>query len=145
MEVALRSVTRVNVRALCELRLAPDQYELVAPAAFTIAEGHYEPGALLRAVYADGEPVGILLVETEGPVPFLVRFMITEDRQRSGIGRPAVDLLAQELREAGWTDLEVSFMPVAGGAEAFWRRCGCTDTGRRNYEGERIFTRRLDQ
>jgi diamine N-acetyltransferase len=59
MEVATRSVTRTNVRALCELRLGPDQHELVAPAAFTIAEGHYEPGALLRAIYADGEPVGV--------------------------------------------------------------------------------------
>jgi hypothetical protein len=28
---------------------------------------------------------------------------------------------------------------VADGAEGFWRSCGFQDTGRRNYEGERIF------
>jgi diamine N-acetyltransferase len=47
--VSLRPVTRENVRALCELRLADEQERLVAPAAFTVAEGHYEPGATLRA------------------------------------------------------------------------------------------------
>ena len=145
MEVALRSVTRGNVRPLCELRLAPAQNALAAPAAFTIAEGHYEPGALLRAIYADDEPVGVLLVETEQLTPHLVRFMITEGRQRGGVGRLAVGLLADELREADWTELEVSFVPIESGAEGFWRRCGFTDTGRRNNEGERIFTRRLDQ
>jgi diamine N-acetyltransferase len=62
--VSLRPVTRENVRAVCELELADHQARLVAPAAFTVAEGHYEPGALLRAVYAadtgrtlHGEPV----------------------------------------------------------------------------------------
>jgi diamine N-acetyltransferase len=95
------------------------------------------------AIYADDEPVGILLVETAGEAPYLVRFMITEERQRSGIGRPAVELLAEELRGAGSTELVVSFVPVEGGAEGFWRRCGFTDTGRQNSFGERIFTRRL--
>lgn len=144
MEVGLRPVTRHNVRALCDLQLGRDQHELVAPSAVTIAEAHYEPGALLRAIYGDDDPVGILFVETEGLVPYLVRFMITKQRQRTGIGRLAVELLAQELQEAGWSDLEVSFVPIEGGAEGFWRRCGFTDTGRQNSFGERIFTRRLE-
>ena len=59
--VALRPVTRENVRAVCELRLAGDQRHLVAPAAFTVAEGHYEPDALLRAIYRDEHPAGVLL------------------------------------------------------------------------------------
>jgi diamine N-acetyltransferase len=145
VEVALRPVTRSNVRALCELRLRSDQHELVAPAAFTIAESHYAPGTLLRAIYADEEPVGILWVLMAGRVPYLVRFMITAQRQRRGIGQPAVELLTEELREAGSTELEVSVVPVEGGAEGFWRRCGFTDTGRQNSFGERIFTRQLEQ
>lgn len=62
--VSLRPVTRENVRAVCELELADHQARLVAPASFTVAEGHYEPGALLRAVYAGDEPAGVLLVES---------------------------------------------------------------------------------
>ena len=136
--MSLRSVSRGDVRALCELRLADHQDRLVAPAAYTVAEGHYEPGALLRAIYAEDEPVGVLLVETEGELPHLVRFMVDASHQGRGVGRQAVERLADELRQAGWTSLETSFVPVAEGAEGFWRRCGFRDTGRRNGEGEPI-------
>ena len=143
MNVALRPVTRANVRAICDLQLAEGQEDLVAPAAFTVAEGHYEPGAVLNAIYADDEPVGVLLVETEGAVPYLVRFMITKDRQGDGIGQRAVELLIDNLSSAGWTELELSFVPRPGGAEGFWKRCGFTNTGRRTDEGEPVFKRQL--
>jgi diamine N-acetyltransferase len=32
---------------------------------YTVAEGHYEPGAVLRAIYRDGEPAGVLLAVVE--------------------------------------------------------------------------------
>ena len=140
--MTLRPVTRENVRAVCELDLAPHQERLVAPAAFTVAEGHYEPGAVLRAIYAGDEAAGVLLVETETGTPCLVRFMVDAARQRKGIGRRALELLAEELREQGWTTLETSFLPVADGAEGFWRRCGFTDTGR-TLHGEPVFARAL--
>ena len=86
--MSLRSVSRGDVRALCELRLADHQDRLVAPAAYTVAEGHYEPGALLRAIYAEDEPVGVLLVETEAELPHLVRFMVDASHQgRASAGR----------------------------------------------------------
>ena len=124
------------------LRLAPGQEHLVGPAAYTVAEGHYEPGALLRAIYRADEPVGVLLVEVDTGTPYLVRFMIDADHQGAGTGRRAVALLEQELRAAGFGVLETSFQPVDGGAEGFWRRCGFEDTGRRLH-GEPVFARRL--
>jgi diamine N-acetyltransferase len=130
------------VRAVCELELAPHQERLVAPAAFTVAEGNYEPGSLLRAICADDEPAGVLLVETESGTPYLVRFMVDAGRQRQGIGRQAVELLVDELRAQGWTTLETSFLPVEDGAEGFWRGCGFTATGR-TLHGEPVFARAL--
>lgn len=140
MAITLRAVTRANVRAVCELRLADAQRALVAPAAFTVAEGNYEPGALLRAIYDDERPAGVLLVETEALDPYLVRLMIDADRQHRGIGSAAVKLLADELREAGWRTLETSFVEAEHGAEGFWRRCGFVDTGRRTHVGEPIWS-----
>jgi diamine N-acetyltransferase len=140
--VSLRPVTRENVRAVCELELADHQARLVAPASFTVAEGRYEPGALLRAIYAGDEPAGVLLVEVESGTPYLVRFMVDAARQRQGIGRQAVELLVDELRDQGWTTLETSFLPVEHGAEGFWQRCGFTDTGR-TLHGEPVFARAL--
>jgi diamine N-acetyltransferase len=136
--VQLRPVSRENVRAVCGLRLGDGQDRLVAPAPYTVAEAHYEPGALLRAIYLDDEPVGVLLVEVETGTPYLVRFMVGFEHQRRGIGGRAVELLADELRAAGWDSLETTFVPVAGGAEAFWRRCGFEDTGR-TLHGEPVF------
>lgn len=142
MKVSLRPLSRSNVRAVCELRLADDQRHLVAPAAYTVAEGHYEPGAVLRAIYLDDEPVGVLLVEVESDTPYLVRFMVDAAHQRRGIGRQAVELLVGELRADGWGVLETSFVPVDEGAGGFWRRCAFEDTGRTRH-GEPLFVRAL--
>jgi diamine N-acetyltransferase len=142
MAVSLRAVSRENVRAVCELRLASGQEHLVAAAAFTVAEVQYEPGALLRAIYHDERPVGVLGVEVETGTPYLVRFMVDAAHQGRGVGRPAVELLTGELRADGWTQLETSFVPVPDGAEGFWRRCGFADSGRTRH-GEPVFVRAL--
>ena len=138
MAVSLQPITRETVRAVCDLELAPEQRHLVGPAAYTVAEGHYEPGAILRAIHEDGVPAGVLLVKVESGIPYLVRFMVDARRQGRGVGRRAVALLAEELRAAGWTELETTFVPVAGGAEGFWRRCGFEDTGR-TRNGEPVY------
>ena len=84
----------------------------------------------------------MLLVEVETGTPYLVRFMVDAARQRQGIGRQAVELIVEELRDQGWTTLETSFLPVEDGAEGFWRRCGFIDTGR-TLHGEPVFVRSL--
>lgn len=141
--VALEPVTRANVRAVCELQLADDQRDLVAPAAFTVAEAHYEPRPLLRAIVCDGVPVGVLLVDADREVPHVVRLMVDRDHQGRGVGRRAVEALVVELRAAGVKSLEVSFVPVPGGAEGFWRACGFGDAGR-VADGEPVFRRDLE-
>lgn len=140
--VSLESVTRANVRAVCELKLADHQRHLVAPPAYTVAEGNYEPEALLRAICVDGCPVGVLLVEVETGTPYLVRFMVAATHQARGVGRRAVELLLDELRAGGWQELETSFYPGDDGPGNFWRRCGFLDTGRERH-GEPLVARQL--
>jgi diamine N-acetyltransferase len=144
-DVSLRPITRDNVRAVCELELAPGQEDLVAPAAFTIAECHYEPSATLEAIYVDDTPAGILSVildPEDHDVPYLVRFMVDGPHQRQGIGRRALDLLYEELRGQGITELEVSWNPREGGAGDFWRGQGFAETGAVTY-GEPVGRRSL--
>ncbi len=142
MIVSLWPLSRANVRAVCDLRVTEDQRDLVGPAAYTVAEGHYEPDAVLRAIYLDDEPVGVLLAEVESGIPYLVRFLIDAAHQRCGVGRRAVELLAEDLRSDGWALLETSFVPVDNGVEGFWRRCGFRETGRVHH-GEPVFVRVL--
>jgi diamine N-acetyltransferase len=138
MAVELVPVTRENVVAVCRLEVREDQRRLVAPAAQTAAEAPcYGPAALLRAIAVDGRPVGVLWVQTDEPVPYLVRFMIDASEQGQGIGRRAVALLLDELRAAGHEELELSYVPVEGGAEGFWLGCGFEPTGR-EHAGEKV-------
>jgi diamine N-acetyltransferase len=131
MAVALVPVTRENVDSVCELAVHERQRRFVAPAAKTVAEAKcHEPGALLRAIAVDGRPVGVLWVQTDEPVPYLVRFMVDAAWQGRGIGRRAVTLLLDALRTAGHTELELSYVPGEGGAERFWLSCGFEPTGR---------------
>jgi len=131
MPVALVEVTRENVEAVCRLRVAPSQERLVAPAAHTVAEAKcYTPGAYLRAITVDDQPVGVVWVQTDEPVPYLVRFMVDADRQGDGIGRQAVALVLDELRAIGLEEVELSYVPVPDGPERFWLACGFQPTGR---------------
>jgi diamine N-acetyltransferase len=131
MPVSLVPITGDNVRSVCELDVHEHQRRLVAPAAYTIAEAKcHEPGAFLRAIAVDGEPVGVLWVQTDDDVPYLVRFMVDASAQGRGIGRRAVALLLEELRAAGHAELELSYVPTERGAEGFWLSCGFEPTGR---------------
>ena len=122
--VSLRPVTRANVRAGCELELAD------------------EPGAMLRAICLGERPVGVLLVAVETSTPYRVRFMVAAGHQRAGIGRRAVELLLDELRVAGWKELETSFHPGADGAAGFWVRRGFRESGR-ELHGDPVAVRAL--
>jgi diamine N-acetyltransferase len=130
--IELTPVTRENVRAACELRVADAQTSLIAPAAVTIAEAHYYQPSLLRAIARDGTVVGLAWVTMHEPgrTPFLVRFMVDAAHRASGVGGHAIALLEDELRTAAWTELKVSFVPVEPGARGFWERCGFAPTGR---------------
>jgi diamine N-acetyltransferase len=131
MTVTLDPISRENVTAVCGLAVHDHQRRLVAPAATTVAEALTSgPNAFLRAIVRDGTPVGVLWVQTDEPVPYLVRFMIDAGAQRQGIGRRALELLLEELRAAGITELELSYVPVEDGPEGFWLGRGFQPTGR---------------
>jgi diamine N-acetyltransferase len=141
--VALVAVTRENLDAVLDLVVAEHQQHQVAPAARTVAEAKFhEPGALLRAIAVDGQPVGLLWVQTDEPVPYLVRFMVDAGWQGRGIGREGVELLLDELRAAGHAELELSYVPGEQSAERFWLNCGFEPTGR-EHGGELIVRRDL--
>jgi diamine N-acetyltransferase len=56
--------------------------------------------------------------------------MVDASWQDRGIGRRALGLLLDELRTAGCTELELSYVPAEDGAERFWLGCGFDPTGR---------------
>jgi SAM-dependent methyltransferase len=138
--VSLREIDAENVRAVCDLELAPGQRTYVAPSAYTLAEAHLYPNAWVRAVYAGDEPVGVLalLADTEAPRYALVRLMIAAQHQHRGFGRAALELLVEHVRALpGAHELETSCVPGPASPIGFYRAFGFEETGRIE-EGETV-------
>ncbi len=129
--IALEPLTPDNVRAVCDLRVAPGQEHLVAPNAISIAEAYVYPQAWCRAVRADGRLVGFVMLwdspEELGHV--LWRLMVDASAQGRGIGRQVVALVAEHVRAQGVPELRVSVVDGAGGPEPFYRSLGFVRTG----------------
>ncbi len=136
--VELREVTGDDVRAICRLQVAPSQRGFVAPNAVSFAEALFEPKAWYRGIYADGRPVGFVMLSDDpdgadnGGVAqyYLWRLMIGDGFQGLGYGRRAVELLVEHVRaRPGATELLVSWVPGDGSPEGFYLGLGFEPTG----------------
>ena len=129
--VELEPLTPDDVRAVCELRLAPGQERFVAPNAVSIAEAYVHPQAWCRAVRADGRLAGFVMLwdSAEEPGHMLWRLMVDAAAQGRGIGRQVVALVAEHVRAQGATVLKVSAHDGDGTPAPFYLSLGFVPTG----------------
>ena len=136
MAVELREITKETVRAICNLDVADDQREFVAPNALSIAQAHFEPKQWMRAIYVDDKPVGFILTDedpTKGAY-YLWRFMVAAQHQRQGIGRRAMGLLIDRWRAIGAGSATLSIVEANGVALEFYESLGFRLTGEREHD-----------
>lgn len=131
--VYLREVTAETVRAICNLHVAKDQEQFVAPNAVSIAQAHFAKHAWFRAIYAGETPVGFVMVDmnTEEGSYFLWRFMIDEKYQKRGYGKTALQIVIDYVRKmpnAG--ELTLSYHEGEGCPQPFYQKLGFKNTGR---------------
>ena len=135
--VTLREITPETVNAILALSVADSQKRLVASNERSIAQAHFEESAWFRAVYADEEPVGFLMLhdETLRAEPreegYLVlwRMMIDERFQGMGFGEQAMHLVIDHARtRPGVTRLQTSWRQEEGNAGDFYRKLGFAPT-----------------
>jgi diamine N-acetyltransferase len=140
--VELREITSETVRAVCSLEVAEEQRGFVAPNALSIAEAHFTPHHWMRAIYADGDPVGFLLTyeDPEEDSFWVWRFMVDARRQQQGIGRQAMELLLDRWRSLGVTAAALSVIPANRKTIAFYQSLGFQLTG--EEEGRELVMRR---
>lgn len=132
MTITLREVTKETVRLVCNLKVRPDQEQFVAPNAVSIAQAYFEPKAWFRAIYADENPVGFVMLHDDPGEPeyFLWRFMIAGDYQGKGYGRRAMEQVIEYVRSRpGARELMTSYVPGEGSPGPFYHSLGFVDTG----------------
>ena len=131
-DVTLREITKETVWPVMTLEVAEDQGHLVAPNSMSIAEAYFEPKAWFRAIYADDEPVGFLMLfdDPDAPRYYLWRMMLAEGQQRKGYGTRALELLVEYVRtRPNATEIIVGAIPGKGSPQPFYERFGFVPTG----------------
>lgn len=135
--VTLREIAPENAEAIFALSVADSQKHLVASNERSIAQAHFEEAAWFRAIYADEDPVGFVMLHDEGlraeprEEGYLVlwRFMIDERYQGMGFGWEAMLLVIAHARtRPGVTRLQTSWQQGEGSAEGFYLKLGFTPT-----------------
>jgi diamine N-acetyltransferase len=130
--VRLAPITPENVRAVCDLQVAPEQAAFVTPNAVSLAEAYVYPMAWCRAVYADDELVGFVMLHdtVDDPGYMLWRLMIDARFQGRGHGRAVVHRVVDHVRtRPGATQLKVSAHRGEGAPGPFYESLGFVATG----------------
>jgi diamine N-acetyltransferase len=148
MVVTLREITDGNRAAVLALRVAPGQERFVSSVRDALREAAEYPHAKpwYRAIYADGEPVGFVMLSWNvAPQPpaifgpwFLWKLLIDERHQGRGYGREVVRQIVELVQAEGATELLTSYVPQDDGPAGFYERLGFAPTGALDPEGEVI-------
>lgn len=138
--VTLREITAETVRTICDLEPYEAQSGFVAPNAVSIAQAHFNPAAVFRAIYAGEEPVGFIMWRPwdDSASCFLWRFMIDGRHQGKGYGREAIALWLEGLPAQGYNLARLSYLPGDRGPHGFYLAQGFRDTGETRANGERL-------
>jgi diamine N-acetyltransferase len=132
----LEAITPANVDMACQIKVAPEQEEFVAPVAVSLAEAYasYQT-AWPRLVYVRDEPVAFVMggFNPEAEIEFfrcgIWRLNVSAQHQGAGHGRFAVEAVLSEARRRGSKRATVLWRAGAGGPEGFYRRMGFEPTG----------------
>jgi len=151
--VSLREITDQNREAVVALRIAVSQEGYVSSVADSLEEARDTPegNPWYRAVYADDQPVGFVMLSWDvTPDPpriigpwFLWKLLIDERYQGCGYGREAVRLVARIARDQGASELLTSYVAGDSSPESFYRQIGFVPTGEEDEKGEKVLALRL--
>jgi histidinol dehydrogenase len=144
----VRPVTDANVDDLIKLKTTPEQETFVASVPKSLAQAAYRPAGRPLGLYADGQPVGFLLlwdarcdpdVKDRADQLYIWRLMIDARYQRQGHGQSAMRWLIDEARRMGVASVGLSHVPE-NPVGPFYERFGFRYTGKvSDGEHEMVF------
>ncbi len=133
----LRTVTDANVDALIQLEVAPEQRELVAPVAKSLAQASVRAPGRPLGIYDGDTPVGLLLLwdvrrDPDEPADqlYVWRILVDAKHQRKGYGARTMRWVIEEARRIGVASVGLSHQDRPGNAGPFYEKLGFRYTGR---------------
>ena len=139
--ITLKRITRANVDAILALKVKPEQENLVASNAISIAQAHFNKGAWYRAIYLDNIPIGfVLLVDSSLKFQqlgrkttslYIWRLMIDGKFQGKGYGEKSVELVIDHLKtRPNAKEVKLHHAQTDGNAGKFYEKLGFKLTGK---------------
>jgi diamine N-acetyltransferase len=131
VKVSLRPVTRSNYEEVCELDVAKEQEEFVACNMWSLVESMFNEGYETKAIYLNEEPVGFFMwVQESKDKVSIWRFMVDIKNQQKGIGRKALSLALNEIKQVpDLKQIEICYNPNNPVAKEFYSSFGFAEVG----------------
>lgn len=143
-ELRLEELSARTIVAANSLTLRPGQEQFVTPVSYSIADAYINPATTWpRVVLDDDEVVGFIRgnfdpeSDQEEFRSCVWRINVAADAQGRGVGRFAVQGLADEARRRGFERLTAIWEPGEEGPERFFTNLGFEVIGETQY-GEKI-------
>lgn len=143
-ELRLEELTASNAEAANHLTLKPGQREFLAPETYEHSEDQLDPAGSWPRVILDGDNVVGYIMGAFDPDAgedylraALWRVHVAAEAQGSGVGRFAVNALAEEARRRGFDRITVVWATGDGSPEAFFKAVGFEVVGETPY-GEKL-------
>ena len=146
--IEFREVTRKDLRDVCAVKVAPEQESYVSPNVMTMAEAQFEPGGLVRAMWKDDQPVGLLAMLRPSAYPedqdivirrdaaYVWRLMVGHAFQGQGFGRLALDEARRTAKDWGYDAMTLTAGDGPHSAIPIYQRYGFELTGRRLWDDD---------
>ena len=138
MKVELVEITEETVRSVTKLKVGPEQEKFVAPNAVSLAEALFSARAWYRAIYADDELAGFVMLAddtllTPRPSPCEVavwRLMVVPKFQGKGVGRECMRQVIEHVKAKKGVDMfYTSYAPGEGNPSQFYQKMGFEPNG----------------
>lgn len=139
-ELRLEELSASNIVAANSLSLKPGQEQFIAPVTYSAEASVVNPATTWqRVVTENGNVVGFVQgnfdpAETREELRACIwRINVDAGAQGQGVGRFAVEALANEARARGFAQITVMWERGSGGPEEFFHRIGFRDIGESAY------------
>lgn len=131
MDITLHQIDKSNYEIVCDLSVTQEQEDYVAENMWSLVEAHYNSGYTCKAIYCDKQPVGFFMWVQETPEKISIwRFMIDKHHQNKGIGRVALALAIDDIKQTPkLKEIEICYNPCNPVAKDFYSSFGFDEVG----------------
>ena len=129
--ISLRDITKENYEAICDLEVTESQEDYVAGNTWSIVESVFNDNYTARAIYQQNTPVGMLMwVKESNKKVSIWRFMVDQQFQQGGVGRKAMSLALEEIKQdIDLDEIEICYVPSNPVAKNFYGSFGFVEVG----------------